>query len=477
MLQPRDVDFPALALERFRPLIGEHRYSDLERVAAMTRTLMGGATIWNVNSTERGGGVAEMLQVLLGYSRGAGLDVRWIVIGGDPQFFAITKRIHNRLHGVIGDDGELGPAELAHYRAVLAENAAPLVAMVRPGDVVLLHDPQTVGLADALRAAGALTVWRCHVGSDEPNTWTEGAWAFLRPFVEDCHAWVFTRHAFVPSWLPQDRVAVIPPSIDPFSPKNEDLPPEQVQRVLVGIGLIAGDDSEPRGEFTRRDGSVGRVVRRASIVPDGEPLDPAATLVAQVSRWDRLKDMAGVMGAFASKVVGRVDAHLALVGPVVADVSDDPEGAAVLAECVAAWEALDPQARARIRLVSLPMDDVDENAAMVNAVQRHASVIVQKSLAEGFGLTVSEGMWKARTVLASAVGGIIDQVALGTGVLLDDPSDLDTCGETLASLLEHPDDLLAIGTRARRHVLDGFLGDRHLIQYARLIRMVRERGV
>ncbi len=478
MLEPHEVAFPSLPLERFRELIGEGRYSDLQTVAAQTRALMGDGTIWNVNSTERGGGVAEMLQVLLGYSRGAGLDVRWMVLAGDPEFFSITKRVHNRLHGVPGDDGELGPAQAAHYRKVLAANAAALVAMVRPGDVVLLHDPQTVGLVDALRGTGAFVVWRCHVGSDHANDWTENAWAFLRPFVEDCHAWVFTRDAFVPHWLPKDRVAVIPPSIDPFSPKNEDLSKDNVRRILVGVGAVAGqrDANGRRGEFVRRDGSVGRVVRRATIVPDGEPLDPAVPLVVQVSRWDHLKDMAGVMAGFASQVVGRVDASLALVGPAVAGVSDDPEGAEVLAECVAAWEALGPAARHRVRLVSLPMDDVDENAAVVNALQRHASVIVQKSLAEGFGLTVAEGMWKAKAVVASAVGGIVDQITPGTGVLLDDPRDTDAFGSTLASLLEHPGELAAMGQRARQHVIDGFLGDRHLAQYARLIGALRGPG-
>ena len=313
------------------------------------------------------------------------------------------------------------------------------------------------------------------MGSDLTNRWTDEAWAFLKPFVDDCRAWVFTRHAFVPEWLPEDRVAVIPPSIDPFAPKNEDLSPEVVQRILVDIGVVAGvsDGGGRRGEFTRRDGSIGRVVRRASILPEGAPLDPDASLVVQVSRWDRLKDMAGVMAGFASHVVGRVDAYLALVGPMVAEVSDDPEGADVLAECVAAWEGLSPEARGRIRLVSLPMDDIDENAAMVNALQRHASMIVQKSLGEGFGLTVAEGMWKAKTVVASAVGGIVDQIAPGTGVLLDDPRDLDAFGKTVASLLEHPADLESTGMRARRHVIDGFLGDRHLIQYAALIRQLR----
>ena len=150
-------------------------------------------------------------------------------------------------------------------------------------------------------------------------------------------------------------------------------------------------------------------------------------------------------------------------------VSDDPEGLEVYEECLAAWEALPSGSRHLVHLISLPMDDVDENAAMVNALQRHASVVVQKSMMEGFGLTVAEGMWKGRAVLASRVGGIIDQVAPGTGILLDDPSDLGTFGKTLAELLGQPEELAELGASAREHVLDNFVGDKHLERYAQLI--------
>jgi trehalose synthase len=191
--------------------------------------------------------------------------------------------------------------------------------------------------------------------------------------------------------------------------------------------------------------------------------------VVQVSRWDRLKDMGGVLTGFADHVVGRVEADLALVGPMVDGVADDPEGTEVLAECVALWESLPLARRRRIRLVSLPMLDIDENAVMVNALQRSAAVIVQKSLAEGFGLTVAEGMWKGKPIVASRVGGIIDQVAPGTGILLDDPTDLAAYGDAVTRLLEHPEEIERLGSNARRRVLDDFVGDRHLLQYADLI--------
>jgi len=196
----------------------------------------------------------------------------------------------------------------------------------------------------------------------------------------------------------------------------------------------------------------------------------------QVSRWDRLKDMHGVMTGFASAVVGRVDAQLLLVGPSIEGVADDPEGAGVLAECTATWEALPTDSRNRVRLVTLPMNDVDENAVMVNALQRSATVIVQKSLAEGFGLTVAEGMWKGKPIVASRVGGIVDQLPPDTGILLDDPTDLETYGDSLAALLERPDEMRWRGENARRHVLAEFVGDRHLLQYAHLLQQLRSPG-
>ncbi len=192
-------------------------------------------------------------------------------------------------------------------------------------------------------------------------------------------------------------------------------------------------------------------------------------MLLQVSRWDRLKDMAGVMRGFADHVAPVGDGYLMLVGPAVTDVSDDPEGAAVYGECLLQWRDLSPAARARILLVTLPLDDIDENAAMVNALQRHATVIAQKSLAEGFGLTVSEGMWKGRPVIGSAVGGIIDQIGEGTGILLPDPADLAAFGSAACLLLGDPDRAARMGQAAHAHVRENYVGDVHLLRYARLL--------
>jgi len=343
-----------------------------------------------------------------------------------------------------------------------------LAGRVRPGDVVILHDPQTAGMAARLADAGAHVVWRCHVGRETSNEWTDQAWGFLREHLEPCEAFIFSLRAYVPSWVDPGRLWIIPPSIDPFSPKNQELDPSVVRLVLESLGLVAG--SHGTATFTRSDGTVGQVERRATIVSEeAAPLQAGAPLVLQVSRWDRLKDMAGVMEAFAAHVPGRCEAHLALVGPSVGDVSDDPEEEEVYGECVAAWEALPAAVRRRISLVTLPMDDIDENAAMVNAIQRYSTVVVQKSLEEGFGLTVAEGMWKQKAVVASRVGGIVEQIAGGTGVLVDDPFDLTVFGRTLADLLDRPEEIAALGHRARQHVLQGFVGDVHLGRYAELM--------
>ncbi len=468
--QPVEVEVPELPLSGYAELIGPERFRTLVEGAARGRDILEGHTVWNVNSTSLGGGVAEMLRVLVGYGRGAGVDVRWMVIEGDPDFFAITKRLHNRIHGVSGDDGPLGRSQHTHYRDVLGANAAALGGRLRSGDIALLHDPQTAGLVEPLQEKGVRVLWRSHIGSDTTNRHTEEAWAFLRPYLRTCGRFVFTRAAFAPSWMPADQVSVIPPSIDPFSPKNQDIAPEDVTSFLAQMGLGRGPAGRP-AKYRRHDGSTGTIERPASLVSENgaSPLVGALPVV-QVSRWDRLKDMAGVMEGFAAEVVGRVhDAHLALVGPATEGVADDPEGAAVYAEILERWHALEREVRRRIALVTLPLVDVDENAAMVNAVQRASTVIVQKSLVEGFGFTVAEGMWKSKPVVASRVGGIIDQVVPGTGLLLDDPADLHAFGTTLAGLLEQPRAIAKMGAEGRRHVLRAYVGDRHLLMLAALL--------
>jgi trehalose synthase len=373
----QEVDVQALDAARLEPLIGPNRTARYEAIAEATELLLGGRTVLNVNSTATGGGVAEMLQTLLAYGRGAGLDIRWLVIKGDPAFFEITKRIHNGLYGSAGDGGALGEAERKHYEQTLRKNADDLLALVRPNDVVLIHDPQPAGLAAAMINAGAKVVWRCHVGADEPNEWTERSWSFLRPYLEGVDAFVFSRLAFAPSWADESRLHVIPPSIDPFSAKNEPISQRNVRRILGYTGLIAGDGELPEIPFTRRDGSPGRFSRRVDVLQTGPPPPVDVPVVVQVSRWDRMKDMPGVMSGFTEHVDPSLGAHLLLAGPAVTGVADDPEAAEVLEECMGLWRALPHAARSRVHLACTPMADPDEAAAIVNALQRHAAVVVQ----------------------------------------------------------------------------------------------------
>ena len=448
-------------------LLTRARSDQFMSTAVRARSLLADRVVWNVNATAHGGGVAEMLQALLAYGRGAGVDTRWLVLDGDPEFFALTKRLHNALHGVATAD--FTASDHALYQRVLADNNASIAELVRPGDIVLLHDPQTAGLVAGVRAAGAHVIWRCHIGRDEPNAESLRAWDFVRRYIEDADAFVFSRAPYVPDWLPAQRVRIIPPSIDPFSTKNRDLTDSDVGRVLRRTGLIAGGDGNEALEYVRRDGTAG-TVRRHSELLAGRPPPADVPLVVQVSRWDRLKDMAGVMSAFVDYLAAASqDVHLMLVGPDVSGVTDDPEGAEVLAACQADWERLPRQLRDRCHLACIPMDDVDENAVIVNAVQRHAAVVVQKSLVEGFGLTVTEAMWKSRPVLASEVGGIRDQIVDGKeGLLLPDPRSLDGFAQRLQVLLDDPLYAATLGRAAHERVRDEFLGDRHLIQYVDL---------
>lgn len=462
----RETPVEALDIESLRMVVGADRLAEVQVALGGMRSTLAGGRLWNVNSTAAGGGVAEMLARVLGYQRAAGIDARWMVITGDERFFAITKRLHHALHGMPGDGGSLGPAQHRHYRDVVAANAETFVGLVRSGDVAVLHDPQVAPLAAPLHAAGVATIWRCHVGADHTNEHTDRAWAFLRPHVEAADASVFSRREYVPAWM-AGQVHVAPPTIDPLSAKNQALGGDEVTGILARIGLIACDGTEPAVHGSR---VLSKVHRRARIVRTGPAPHSAAPLIVQVSRWDPLKDPAGVMEAFCRLDLERYGCHLALVGPDVTEVADDPEGQAVLQHCTSVWEALPAAQRARIHLVSLPMADTEENAWMVNAIQRHAAVVVQKSLAEGFGLTVTEAMWKAKPVVASAVGGIQDQIDDGThGYLLPDPTDPDALAGTLKRILDAPHDAAAIARRARARVQREFLDDRQLTDWAALV--------
>jgi trehalose synthase len=464
------VPIVAMAPERFAEVLSEREFEALTDLIFHASRELYGRVIWNVNSTAKGGGVAEMLKPLVGYCRGADVDARWVVISGEPAFFEVTKRLHNRLHGFGGDGGPLGDDERATYERTIAGNATELVGLLKPNDVVILHDPQTAGLVDVVRETGALVIWRCHVGLDEPTPATREAWDFLRPYVLGADAYVFSRAGFAWDDLPRDRTTVIRPSIDAFSPKNEELGAAESNSILSQVGIL-DDEQTAQPTFTRSDGSPGVVTRSATMVQE-QPMTAGDRIIVQVSRWDQLKDPLGVLQAFTDHVTHH-DTHLMLAGPSTEAVADDPEGAQVYEAVTRAWQQLPDLMRRRVHLASLPMDDIEENAAMVNAIQRRANVVVQKSLAEGFGLTVSEAMWKQRPVVASRIGGIRDQIEDGrSGLLISNPRDLRQAGSAITGLLADPARAAQIGIAAQNRVRQQFLAPHHLGRYFEVIRRI-----
>ncbi len=467
------VPIAALPLERFEPVIGSAAHRRLMQRLERGRDVLGGHAMWHVNSTSRGGGVAEMLASLLAYGRGAGIDERWEVVGGDELFFAVTKRIHNNLHGAAGDGLPLDGEAHEVYESVTRAAGEELANRIAPGDVVLLHDPQTAGLIPVLKQLDVPVVWRCHVGIDIANSITRTAWEFLRGYVREADAYVFSRRQYVWNDLEPDKTVLIAPSIDAFSPKNQTLSGSQVAGILSAAGLQEESPAMDRdATFVRMDTSPGRVERRAE-ADEGRRLRPEDPVVLQVSRWDRLKDPLGVIDGFVRHILPYSDAHLVYAGPSVEAVADDPEGKDVLEEARTCFSVLPRAAQERVHLVTLPMVDLEENAVIINALQRRAEVAVQMSIAEGFGLTVAEAMWKARPVVASRIGGIQDQIENGRSGRLVTPRDPAAYGRAVLDMFADPLLAGAMGERARRRVRDSFLGSRSLLQYVALFERLK----
>jgi trehalose synthase len=462
------------SIERYASILGPERMQAVAVRVAQLRTLLSGRVIWNISSSHSGGGVAEMVRSLLAYARGAGVDARWAVIQGSPEFFRVTKRIHNAIHGSAGDLSSLGDRERKVYEQANREWAEEFLPMLRPSDVVIVHDPQPAGLIPALKNSGTHVIWRCHIGTDQCNLETARGWNFLLPYVKQASAFVFSRSSYIPSELEMSRATVIPPSLDPFSSKNEELSERRVHSILLHAGLIGGPAIGELPVFTREDGTPGRVDRFADMVTVGKLPVFETPIVTQVSRWDRLKDAQGVMQGFARAEGGSVtQSHLILAGPSTRSVRDDPEDTEIFRGIVEAWRALPEGQRVRVHLASIPTEDIEENAAIINALQRHASVVVQKSLQEGFGLTVMEALWKSRAVIASEVGGIQDQIENGVqGLLLSDPSDLSSFGDLLEKLLSDSVLRERLGRQGRDRVVERYLGIESLLRYGALIESI-----
>ena len=428
-----ETELGSYPFARIREELSAGAWEQLMSAREDARALLGGRTLWSINSTARGGGIAEMQRTLWPYWRDAGLDARWLVLSGTPAFFRLTKRLHNLLHGSAVAHPGISDHDL--FARVGRAASAHAVDLVAPGDVVILQDPQTAALVTPLKRAGAMVVWRCHVGADRSNDAVEAAWRFLLPFIEEADAFIFTRRAFVPPTLDPQRVGLLTPAIDPCSEKNGAL----------------------------EAGRARAILERAGLAPQPGPL------VVALARWDRLKDPVGIIQAFALHVE-EPRASLVVAGPEIDAVADDPEAGRVLSEARAAWRRLPPSRRDRIRLAALPMDSLKTNALLVNALQREATVIVKKSLQEGFGLGVTEGMWKAKPVVATRVGGHRDQVVHGrTGLLVDDPSDLQAFAAAIDRTLDDPALALELGGAARERVRARYLADRHFVSWARVL--------
>lgn len=433
---------------------------------------LGGRTVWMVNSTPRGGGVAEMLPGLVGLLRDLGVDVEWLAIGSDrPEFFPLTKRIHNLIHGE-GDPG-LGEEDRALYDEVTRAEARQVAAEIRPGDVVVVHDPQPMGLAGVLREETDLrAVWRCHIGLDEENRATRSAWRFLEPYADAYERAVFSAPEYIPQYL-AGRSTIIHPAIDPLTDKNRDLSLHKIVGTLVNARLARSPGPVMGSEF---EAPARRLQPDGTFAPADRPDDIGLLqrpVVTQVSRWDRLKGFGPLLRAFARLKRGaletpgptsehrrrRESVRLVLAGPDPASVQDDPEAVAVLDELQATYLDLEPAVRDDVALVSLPMRSRKENALMVNALQRASSVVVQNSLREGFGLTVTEAMWKGVPVLSNRRAcGPRQQVRDDLdGRLADDPEDPEELAAVLDEMLRHPTARDRWGRTAQRRAHDLFL--------------------
>lgn len=447
---------------------------------------LGTRRVWMVNSTASGGGVAEMLPHTCRLLRELGLDARWLVLEpDDSQFFTVTKALHRLLHGkepgVPIDDGAA-----ACFRRVSLEGARALVGHLEPGDIVVVHDPQPAGLGALLPPElDVRLVWRCHIGTPYGNEHTEQGWRFLEPWLPSYRRHLFTSERYVPPTL-KATSGVVTPAIDPLSHKNRELSTYKLLGILRSAGLVA--DHVP--EWTRFAAPAARWDAGRFVVAP-LPCMLWCPVILQVSRFDELKGFHRLLGAFrvlvergperarslrvahdrAADELGR--SILVLAGPDPIGVADDPEAASVLADLCRQRDALPPDIAARVHILKLPMVDAKQNALIVNALQRLASVVVQPSIEEGFGLTVTEAMWKGSPVVGTNVGGIGQQIRPGVdGYLVDEPASVDAIADAILAAIVLVKQTERMARSARRHVAQHFLSLREVMQWLDVIESV-----
>jgi len=395
-----------IRLEAYREIAPQGIVDFLYRMAEK----MQGKKIIHVNSTKLGGGVAEILRSLVPLLQSVGLDAQWEVIGGNEEFFSTTKAFHNALQG---QEQKIPPTMLENYLEVNRENAQNISL---DADFVVIHDPQPAALIQ-YRPPKGKWIWRCHIDVSQPQ---RKVWDFLRQFVVSYDGTIFSLPRFAQR-LPIPQF-LIHPSIDPLSDKNRDLTPEEQQEIL----------------------------RRLEVSTD-------KPILLQVSRFDRFKDPLGVIQAYRL-VKKHHDLRLVLTG---GGATDDPEGETVLEEVREAAQD-DPD----IQILLLPPDAYLE----INALQRAAAIVLQKSLREGFGLTVAEAMWKGKPVIGGFTGGITVQLVYGvTGFTVNS---VEGAAFRIHHLLDNPEVMNKMGQDAREFVRRNFLITRHLGDYLALINYV-----
>lgn len=366
-----------------------------EEVVALASDLRG-ARIAHVNATANGGGVAEILRSIVPLYRELGIDCSWLVMQGDDQFFDVTKRLHNALQGA---EAGLSEADWDTYLACNRFNAACLSADY---DVVFLHDPQPAAVLQFVDRGHTRWVWRCHIDTSAPNP---DAWSRLAELVRAFDATVFSLADFVGPGLRDSRAWIIPPAIDAYVPKNQPMDPRKAAEIVAGFGI-----------------------------------DPSRPFISQISRFDPWKDPLGVLACFQLLKKEHPDLQLAMLGNYA---DDDPEGPVMFNQVLEAARGMPD--------VHIITDLTD----LVSPFQSLSKVVLQKSVREGFGLTVTEALWKGTPVVGGNVGGIRLQLGRGVGGFLVDT--VEECAEKVDYLLTHEDERRAMGFSGRQHVARNFL--------------------
>ena len=391
------INMGTRSVESYRTLVGDDLAEEIHSRASHLR----GLRLAHVNTTSNGGGVAEILRSIIPLYRGLGIDASWLVMEGDESFFKFTKQLHNALQGA---ERHLSRDDWDRYMARNQQNAANLSTSY---DVVILHDPQSAAMRQFVERGATRWVWRCHIDTSEPDA---AAWQVMVSLINQFDAAVFSVSEFVGPGIEGPHIAIIPPAIDPLAPKNQPMSPEEASMVIARYGVA-----------------------------------PEQPFIAQVSRFDPWKDPLGVIACFRQLRERHPDLQLVLLGDFP---NDDPEGPIMYTKLLKAAKGVPG-----IHIITGLTD-------LVSPFQSLSQVVLQKSLREGFGLTVAEALWKGTPVVAGNVGGIRLQIVDGVGGFL--VSNLEECVQRVDYLLTHEQERLTLGEAGREHVRSNFLSPRLL---------------